>query len=133
MIVIGLRALGKAGGCAHNAAAKINTLRGGHEFDSNDLFDIRRHLTEFESGGAAHADVIFDVSGSRDGVDASGVGEDFVLSGESGGSVLENHEAGVETTIDCQESRECLGVGGFVGETHDAALGDIAEAAKSDG
>ena len=113
------------------AAADVDGLAGGHQLVSEDVLRVLQDHLGLTGSGGAHGDDVFLVGGGGDGVDGSGVGVDLVLTDHGGGSVLNDHEAGVDAGLGGQERGQAVGERG-VDHTLGAALGSVGQLARGD-
>ena len=86
-------------------AAEVDALCSIHQFDGKDMFQVVHHFIEFGSGVGAHAYVVFLSVGGDDGVARSRIAVHFILADHRSGSILRNHETGVQTGVGNQEFR----------------------------
>jgi len=80
----------------------------------------------------AHTDVVLHVSGGGDSVRAGGMRKDLVFRAERGGSILQEHETGIQAAFRCQEARQEVVVHAFVQHFHDATLRYVAQIGEGD-
>ena len=113
------------------AAADVDGLAGGHQLVSEDVLRVLQDHLGLTGSGGAHGDDVFLVGGGGDGVDGSGVRVDLVLADHGGGSVLNDHEAGVDAGLGGQERGQAVGERG-VDHTLGAALGSVGQLARGD-
>ena len=85
---------------------KVQALRGNQHFDGDNMPHIFQNFTGLASGDRPHADMIFLVGGSRDGIDAGRMGQHFVFGDKRRGRVLRNHQTGIHTRISRQKWRQ---------------------------
>ena len=85
---------------------KVNALRGGEQFDTDDTSGVIHHAQQPARGMGCHADVIFLIRRGGNRVDAAGGGERLVLGNQRGRGDLRDHEAGVHAAVVDQKWRQ---------------------------
>ena len=88
---------------------------------------VRHNLSGLQGRCCAHTHVVFHVGRGGDGVYAGGMRQHFVFGGQGGGGILDDHKAGVESAVFDEKGGQYVGIAGFIGEAHNAALRDVAQ------
>ena len=113
------------------AAADVDGLAGGQQLVGEDVLRVLQDHLGLTGSGGTHGDDVFLVGGGGDGVDGSGVSVNLVLADHGSGSVLNDHEAGVDAGLGGQERGQAVGERG-VDHTLGAALGSVGQLARGD-
>jgi len=104
--------------------AEVDALSGIHQFDGKDMLQIVHNAIKLSSCIGTHADMVFLPVGGNDGVAAGGIAVHLILAYHRRGSILRNHETGVQTGIGHKEFRKSTQPHDKLG---DAPLGYIAQ------
>ena len=110
--------------------AEVEGLGGVEQLDAEDLLHVVDHQVALRGGVGTHTHVVFLALRRLDGVGGAGHREGLVLVHDGGGSVLRDHEAGVESGVLHEEGRQsALAANQLI----DTAFGDVAEFRHGDG
>ena len=111
---------------SQRAAAKVDGLRGRHEFDSQNVAQIPQHAPRLSDRDGTVRHVILHVGRGGDAVGAGGKAQRLVFAAQGRGGVLRQHEARMEATVFRKKRRQKAIVAGGIGETVQSSLRNVA-------